>query len=186
MGHFISAKILGYQPTIHYNKITFENDGFFKLMKEGKISDNLNGKLQIHKVFWSSCGPLATLLLAMIGLVGLIIKNRKSNNFNNLSLFFLLLSINWLRNISVVLAVSISFIFGKHSICDEFAIETGLKLPPLSLFLTLGIFGLLIFILILLKFVPYKLRIIFLYSLFVGGTLGSILWLFFLGPIILP
>jgi len=184
LGHFVAAKLLGYQPTLHYNKVTFEKDNFFYLLKEGSVSITLKEKLETHKLIWSAWGIITTLLIGSIGFIGLLIQNTKSAKFNNLTFFFILLSLNLLRNAAVVLVMFSSNLIGIRSVCDEFTVETALNLPPFSLFLSLAILGLLIFSIVLIKFVSSKLMKTFIFSLIIGGSLGSILWLFVLGPIL--
>lgn len=89
LGHYLSAKMLGYQPTFHYNKVSFENDlNFENLAKNTSVE--VKRKIQRDKIIWNIAGPIITILLGTIGFVLLLIKHSKKYFFNNFSIFYFL------------------------------------------------------------------------------------------------
>lgn len=185
LGHYLSAKMLGYQPTLHYNKVSFENDlNFENLAKNTSVE--VKSKIQRDKIIWNIAGPIITILLGTIGLVLLLIKHSKKDFFNNFSIFYFLLSLNWLRQIIALLQSLISLIIGRKSHSDDLVIDYILQLPPLTFSLITGILSFFIFSFTIFKLIPITHRLTIFLSVAVGGSIGSILWLFIIGPILLP
>ena len=187
-GHFFSGKLMGYTPTLHYNKVTYENDTFYKYLESNGVSDNVYYDIQKEKTIRVACGPLTNMVIGILGLIIIAVYNRFKTieTMNVINWVSLLSSLLVLRQIVIgIFAVAFSLI-GKSLSCDELSIDYFLKLKPFTVLTITSIISAILFYIIIRHFVPKFLRITFLSSILVGGISGYILWLFILGPILLP
>ena len=69
---------------------------------------------------------------------------------------------------------------------DEIKIAHILWLNGATIMATTALIGAILLSIIIFKFIPTKQRTTFIVSGLIGGTIGYILWLILLGPIIIP
>jgi drug/metabolite transporter (DMT)-like permease len=69
---------------------------------------------------------------------------------------------------------------------DEFILSEYLSLPIFGLPIITAIIGFIICGIVVFKFVPAAQRKIFIAAGFVGGVIGYILWMYILGPKLIP
>jgi hypothetical protein len=189
LGHFTAGKLMGFTPTLHYGSVTFENDKFFQQLDYHKISAKLNDEIQSVKVIWMVWGPLTNILIGVIGFLIIVLynKGKTMKEVNLINLVALLASLLLLRQIINYLSVIVKLLFHLHSLGgDESVVDTIYKLPLFTTLAITAIFSVIIFSITLFHFVPKTQRFTFFCSVGAGGFIGSGLWLFILGPIILP
>lgn len=189
LGHYISGKLMGFTPTLHYGNVTFENDNFFQHIDYHKMNDKLYNEIQAVKIIWSVWGPLTNIIIGLIGFIIIIIYNKRKTmrEINLINLISLLISLLLLRQIiNYLIIFTFQLVYQKHPFSDELIVDNLFKLPTDTTLLITAIISVLIFSIILFYFVPKIQRLTFLCSVGVGGFVGSVLWLFILGPIILP
>jgi len=175
-GHYIVARSLGYKASIHYAYTDIDDTEF-----PGSINS-----------LWISVGgPLQTLLTGTIGLILLIaykksFKARQELILGQWALVFITLF--WLRQAINLIIWLVSYLFIKRFSFggDEIRIALKLGLPFWSLAITTGITGMIILYIVIFKFIPKQQRLTFVLSGIVGGMAGYILWLYLLGPALLP
>ncbi len=207
-GHIIVAKSLGYETALHYASMNFDrqqaNNEIQEIYKHYKeeIENNIEfekkaiyeSKLQTlnyHSLLVRIGGPLQTILTGIIGLLILYFRRNKikKNGFLFLDWIAVFLSLFWLRqvfNLTMSIANEIISSNGKWFGGDEYFISKGLNLWVGTVSTLLGIVGFLICCYITFKVVPKTLRFTFILSGFIGGVLGFILWMNFIGPFVLP
>lgn len=205
-GHFIVGRYLGSKTSIHYGSTSWGrsdlNDKIMKIYSANKVAIDAKKEFPQKREFeiltaqssknsfWMTLGgPLQTMITGTIGVL-LILHIKKRHKFaSNLSHWFcLFLALFWLRQptnlTSWILGKSFN---GRYSTnADEIRLAQYLELPQGIIMWITGIIGLITAGYVILKFVPkVKLRT-FVFSGFLGGISGYILWLKILGPIILP
>ena len=190
-GHYVAARIIGYDSQIHYNKtsstgstskelllITKENQERDKTQTLSSSDDNvdfLTKKFIKEKTIIVSGGLLITYMLGFIGLYFLR-KNRDS-------LVSLFLSLFTLRSFVVLL----HFAFNKNKsnvTYDEFRLSELLFAKAWVMPTLLGFISFLLGLYIYKNFIQNK-KVFILNSL-LGCGLGILLWFILLGPILLP
>lgn len=141
---------------------------------------------------WISIGgPAQTLLTSLLGIV-ILLYRRKSILEHGMKLwdwFAVFLSLFSLRFVAnMTLSVLYEFINpnGTYFGGDEARIARSLNLPKGSIAFPLFCIGLLIALWVIFKVLPYKTRFTFILSGLTGGVLGWIIWMDWLGPIVLP
>jgi len=102
------------------------------------------------------------------------------------AVFLSLFSLRFVANMT--LSVLYEFINpnGTYFGGDEARIARSLNLPKGSIAFPLFCIGLLIALWVIFKVLPYKTRFTFILSGLTGGVLGWIIWMDWLGPIVLP
>jgi len=130
----------------------------------------------------------------LTGLIGLSIlffrrKRIAESQFRLFDWFAVLCSLFWLRevfNLTISIASSILRQDGKYFGGDEANISRMLELPEFVIPIALGFIGLVICLFVIFKVVPKNQQATFILSGLVGGSVGFVLWMEFLGPIVLP
>ena len=175
-GHILVAKYYGLETTLHFGSMSYDM---------GQIVD-------YSSFFWIALGgPMQTMLTGLLGL--LIVLYRKEHiNRNGLNLIDwvgVFLSLFWLRQVfNLMMSILIGFFFsnGSYFLGDEAILSEELNVWEGTIPISLGIIGLLISVYIVFRIVPRKLRFKFILSGLLGGTLGFIIWMKILGPLLLP
>ncbi len=207
-GHIVVAKSLGYETTLHYGSMNYRNSNLnkkqIKIYNENKITIESNtyfnqkkeyekgiDQLYINTLLVTIGGPLQTIITGFIGLLILFFRKKKINKskLKLIDWLAIFLSLFWLRQVFNLLISVISELIspnGSYFGGDEKRISNLLNLWPGTTSVTLGIIGIVIFAFILIKRIPKQLKITFLLSGLLGGTLGFIIWMIILGPILLP
>jgi len=207
-GHIIVAKSLGYKTTLHYGSMNYDMNELFDTLEEinreyrselKSGSDferkaeykSILAKLKYHQLLVQIGGPIQTILTGIIGLFILIYrkKNIKEFGFKLFDWLAAFLSLFWLREVfNLAMSIFNELIAPKGSYFggDEHKISIMLNIWEGTIPIILGIIGLIISLFVIFKIVPEKLRFTFLLSGFLGGIIGFILWMYIVGPIILP
>jgi len=174
-GHIIAAKILGYNSILHY----------------GSMDIIGNEKSAFDSFMITLGGPLQTVLTGTIGFIGLILVKKKESKYYFPVYYWglIFISLFWLRQVFIVVVSVIKqivkpngFYFGG----DEGEISRVLNLPNGTISIVLSILGMMIATYVIFRIVPKKIRYIFIESALVGGVFGFILWMYIIGPKVLP
>lgn len=207
-GHIAVARYFGYHTTLHYasmnykageleNKLSkiyevhqFEIENEIEFETETEYEEGLQ-QLKSRSLLIKIGGPLQTILTGLIGLFILIIRRKpiQSWGLSLLDWLAVFLSLFWLREVFNLLISIVSEIIspdGKWFGGDEFYISLGLDLWPGTIPLISGIIGLIITFYIIFYFLPKTIRLTFIVSGFIGGICGYLLWMYGLGPFVLP
>ena len=175
LGHYFVARILGYEASINYASTHYDHD------RSTSIGDSL---------LITMGGPLQTMIFGSIGVI-LVIWNKKkymSKNEPGWKLWLgVLLSLFWLRELFNFLLGLLTLLFARSQFTagDEIKIAMAFSLPILSVsmasaILATGVLCLMLYVL------PKKVRFTFLAALCFGGIMGYLIWLKWLGPVLLP
>lgn len=136
-------------------------------------------------------GPIQTILTGMIGL-SILFFRRKSIQAKGLQLLdwvAVFLGLFWLReifNLTLSVAIEILSPDGRWFGGDEYYLSIGLRLWPGTVPILLGVLGLLVSLYIIFVVIPKHLRLTFIMSGLIGGIAGYILWIYIVGPQVLP
>lgn len=177
-GHFLVARFLGFNARIGYAYTSLV--GTFD--KEIYINN--------WQIFILG-GPMQTLLTSLIGLIILFYNKQKFVSAEKLRFWqwlTVLISLFWLRQ-TANFAVGLFGYFqrGYFRVSgDESRLSFSFGLPVWTLDFLGGLIGALILAYIIFHIIPQKQRLTFMSAGLVGGISGYILWLFLIGPIILP
>ena len=136
-------------------------------------------------------GPVQTMLTGILGLAALFyrrpeIREKGLRTFDWLAVF---LSLFWLRQVFNLLVSIGSEIISPNETWfsgDEYNLSKDLGIWSGSISLATAIIGAVIASIVIFVFVPKKLRLSFIASGVIGSGLGFILWMYLLGPILLP
>ena len=201
-GHYIAAKSLGYEASIHYGYVDY-GEGFYdsinkitsqyrKQIEKGEsfpAKDRYDGF--IRESLWMSIGgPLQTLFTGTIGLILLLVCRKSFNVRQKLIAWqwvLIFITLFWLRQTANMIVWMATFISTKHvPYSDEIGIALKLGLPFWSLTTITGVIGIIILYVVIFKFIPKAQRQTFVLSGIMGGVTGYVLWLYLLGPVLLP
>jgi hypothetical protein len=208
LGHYAAEKSIGLKPNLHYASVDNElSDNEIELDKiHALYQKDLVAKIDFpakkrfdelckietkNDIFTRSAGPLQTMLTGTIAFIILLANKNKyfsafSLNWKQWLLIFC--SLFWLRQVlNFVIAVTIMLITGRKEFYgDEFILAQHLRLPIFIIQIITAIIGFIICSIVTFKFVPSIQRKIFIAAGFVGGIIGYILWMYILGPLLLP
>lgn len=180
-GHYIIAKYLGYNAQIHYAYTSISH------------SDTLNHGIQSGRIWIKLGGPLQTMITGTIGL-GLVIFSTKRKSFShtdNMSFrhwLFIFLSLFWLRQPAILFLWLLNYFKTGHwsRLSDEIKIAQYFRWPIWTILVITSLTGLVVLAIILFRYIPERVRLTFLLSGLAGGVSGYILWLIFVGKLIIP
>lgn len=177
-GHYFMARLLGHDSTISYNYTHLLNTEKQPLTNKEYFLFTLGG-------------PLQTILTGTIGflfLTGSYKKSRLPDTLSLLQWFFVFLTLFWLRQIAnLAVLISCYLVKGEFSHAgDEINIDDYLSLPYLSVNLITAVTGAILLSIIFFRYIPPTQRITFIVSGLLGGSLGFILWIYLLGPVLMP
>jgi hypothetical protein len=207
-GHIAVAQFFGYKTTLHYASMNYDmkqvNDELQTIYLENKeaILNNqafprkeewhaIFERRQSDSLYISIGGPAQTILTGLIGLSMLLYRRRfiHVNGMKTFDWLAVLLSLFWLREIcNLVLGLGEGIIRGngRYFWGDEAKINHALGLSPGLIPISFGVIGLAIALYVIFKIIPYNERRIFIMSGFIGGGIGFFLWMFLIGPQLLP
>lgn len=177
-GHYITARILGFNSRINYGMTMPEN--------------NPNNPISPQESFIITLGgPLQTMLTGSLGMFLLYFYRKSFQQIESLSLLqwaFIFTSLFWLRQVlNMVTWLLFYFLNGKFgSRGDEIKIARHLELPKGSILVTTALIGALVLWKVVFKFIPKKVQLTFIVSGLVGGVSGYVLWLKLFGKIVMP
>jgi hypothetical protein len=166
------------------NEMPFEGEEEFQA---------LNNRFREKSTLITLGGPLQTMLFGSLGLIALIWRRKKlgstSLNWKDWSLIFLALF--WLRQVFNLTHALIDELispngspFGIRG--DEVSLSRRFGLWEGTLPISTGVLGVLVALLVIFKYVPRDNRFTFIISGLTGSVLGYVLWMVWLGPVVLP
>lgn len=204
-GHIIVAKYLGYSTTLHYSSMEWNSKAkteTLALFLENKsliknrlsLYQSKNSNNDIQKIYYDEFliglgGISQTILTGSTSFIALLLRKRKNQIFDLAQWILILLSLFWLRPVFNLIKGMVLFYFKKSNSLyggDEQRISNYLNMHEGALSLMCGLIGILIAIVIFFKIVPFKYRLSFFYAALVGSFAGFVLWMYFLGPLLLP
>ena len=177
-GHYLSAKILGFNSRINYGMTFLEN--------------NPNKLMSAKEYFiFTLGGPIQTILTGTLGVILLFISRKSYSQIDKLSFLqwsLIFASLFWLRQVANLFTwILFYFIRGRFGIHgDEIKLAEYLNLPNWSIIFLTALIGATVLIIVMFKFIPKKVRFTFMLSGLFGGISGYILWLRLFGEIIMP
>jgi len=203
LGHVAVAKVLGYDTQLHYASMDFNHDDKLldyyephqkEIMIEG-TPENLHFKKMLadsesdrHKVSWG--GPVQTMLTGTIGFMLLWFRRKKiaayGMKFTDWLCVFL--AFFWSRQLANFILASINYIvYSKPSVHgDEARLSLYYNLPWLTLnAVTATIAGILL-IWVVFFIIPKLHRLTFIAAGIAGSALGYMIWMYWIGPVVLP
>ena len=206
-GHYLAYKKIGYNPTLYFNRVTLEEDSTFLFLKEQskvyhfEISQNkpFKGDNFYYKLsdkfkedgFWPYLfGPIVTIAFGSLGFLLLLLSFRSKATNQKLNVWqwsFVFLSLFWLRQIVNVLIILFLY-FIKPSLIklgDEDYINYYLNLPYGTSNIVTLIIAMIFMSYLYFKIIPKDIRLTFLVSVFTGGVLGALIWIVWLGNVII-
>lgn len=206
-GHIIVAESLGYDTTLHYGSMNYNNSELKELYEiynnnETEINngtdfekraeyENLIEKFTADGFLITLGGPLQTIITGTIGLLILLWRRKKIQltGLKPIDWLSIFLSLFWLREVfNLVMSFGGEIISptGSYFRGDEKNISEFLKLGSVTFSIILGIIGLAVSLIVIFRFVPNRLRLTFILSGLIGGIMGFILWMNVLGPKLIP
>lgn len=207
-GHILVAKSFGYDTFLHYGSMNYHfgelkdklDDIYIDYQTDIEHGNDFEKKAEyqhgLKKLasngFWIAIGgPLQTILTGTIGLLFLIYRKKKIKLYGLKFIDWLaiFLTLFWLREVSnLVLSIIDEMItpIGSWFGGDEKDISIYLNLWEGTFSVVLGLIGLFITLFVIFKVIPKRLRITFIIGGIFGGLIGFYLWMFIIGPVILP
>lgn len=206
-GHWIVAKYFGYDAKLHYASTSYNTSE--KLLEPYTFTEKHKEKIQAEeksperdkyleiiesqrkeKLLITLGGPIQTLLTGTIGFLILWFKRKRIFRKYNLSTsnwISIFLAFFWSRQVFNFIASDMLLQAEKTSyVSDEPRISQSLNLPFWSIGLVTCILGILILSWICFKIIPIRQRLTFILAGMVGSAVGWYVWMYKLGPIILP
>lgn len=136
-------------------------------------------------------GPAQTLLTSIFGIF-ILLYHRKSIVTNGMKLwdwlavFLALFSLRFVANMTISILSELWKPNGTYFSGDEARIARSLDWSSGSIAIPLFCFGFAIALCVIFQLLPYKHRTTFILSGLIGGVVGFVFWMNWLGPIILP
>ncbi len=174
LGHYTAAKLLGHNASFNYGYTFYGDD------------------VPYHESFIITlCGPLQTMITGSIGFLLLLCYKHSfytSQKLNFRQWLLIFVALFWLRELfNFVQGLGVYFLKGHfpHS-SDEVRLAEALDIHPLSFTLPAAVIASFILTWIVFKYIPLNQRLAFLVSGLIGGLAGMYLWLYAIGPIVMP
>jgi hypothetical protein len=208
LGHYGAAKYLGLKPNLHYQSVDYElSNNDIELDKiYGLYQEDINAKRDFpakkrfeeimeaetkNDFTHRAAGPIQTMLTGTIGFILLLIYRKKFFAAQKLSVrqwLLIFFALFWLRQIANLVQGIASYIFEGKRITygDENILSEYLSLGNDTILFITAIIGVIICSIVVFKFIPFAQRKIFIAAGFVGGIIGYILWMYILGPRLMP
>ncbi len=207
-GHYAAAKYLGYSSKVSYgytnwyDKATdqFMDSANLKYSKEIELKLDFPGKHKFYLIqkkqnkdaFWITFGgPFQTMLVGTVGFL-LVFFQRKKIRKSSVLLFsqwiIIFLSLFWLRQLAnLVTWVAGYFFKGQFSLNgDEIGLAINLGMPIGTILIITAFIAISLLSFIIFKILPPNIRLNFILAGLFGGVVGYFVWLFWIGPILLP
>lgn len=205
-GHIAVAEYYGFETKLFHASMTYVDDSLYD--KLDAIAEEYKYEIQNNKDFPKKVkyqklqktavdspllitigGPAQTMLFGTMGLLFLILRKSRIKNeglkfVDWIAVFF---TFFWSReafNLLMSVLDGIIFNSGYYFGGDEARISNMLELPVGTIPIILGIIGTAICWYVIFKIIPLDKRISFITGGLIGGTLGYILWMNFIGPLI--
>jgi hypothetical protein len=175
LGHYMMAVALGYDASINYGYTHWSIPHYSSFVTH-----------YYHGELITLAGPLQTIFTGSIGFIFLFRKRKNidlTGELDHTQWLFIFLTLFWLRELFNFLT-GIPGGFAHWG--DEETLALNRNLPILSFILPLALIAYLVLNYVYFRFVPYKQRLTFLTAGLAGGLLGFYLWMYKLGPILMP
>ncbi len=174
LGHYIAAAVMGFKAHLSYGMTSITDTAKF-----------MNGR---QRFLFTAAGPFQTMLTGTIGIAFLF---KYGKNVTQLSLkqwALVFISLFWLRQPANLLFEIISVLVrGRfRGNGDEIKLSRYLNIPELSVLIFTAIIGIILFLIVVFKFIPERQRLAFVLAGIIGGSAGYLFWLDWLGPLIMP
>lgn len=208
LGHYAASKYIGLQPTLHFQSVDsklseneIELDKILALyQKEIDAKKDFPAKKRYEEIMkieakidfiHSAAGPIQTMLTGTVGFILLLVYRNNffaSEKLNMRQWLLVFLSLFWLREVfNTSMAICLLMVTKeKEFYGDEFILSKHLALPSFTLPIATALIGIIICYVVVFKFIPSSQRKIFISAGFVGGIIGFVLWMYIVGPILLP
>lgn len=205
LGHIAVARVLGYHTTLHYASMNSYSSKMMKLMDDRIKFPNkpevLNQeaweiasfKPKNHRLMITLGGPLQTMLTGLLGFYILFKRRqkRRSRPFKFIDWLAVFLALFWLRE---VFNYTWTLVTGYWKNKPEYFVGNGdetklsilFGLPNYVVPTVCAVLGLIICSIVVFRYVPKKERATFVVSGAIGGGLGFYLWMYVVGPMVLP
>jgi hypothetical protein len=175
-GHYMVARSLGYKVAINYAS-TYLTEGPYPT--------------PAHLFRITLGGPVQTMLTGTVGLLLLFLfrksfQSRQQLSFPQWGLIFITLF--WLRQ-TANLAVGLGIFLFKGRLSesgDEVELARHWHLPGETISIITGLLGAVVLAIVIFTFIPARQRLTFVIAGLAGGVAGYLLWLKWLGPVIMP
>jgi hypothetical protein len=179
-GHYITAKVLGYEAHIHYASTSWWIE-----------SETIPGNLYSDSFYITLGGPVQTILTGTIGLLLLFFTRRSFQKTEKLSFrqwTFIFITLFWLRQIANIVVWLCSYLFTGTLTTqgDEIKLGMHLHIPGWIIISTTAITGIIILFIVIFRFIPKTQRLTFIISGLIGGIAGYVIWIGWLGKIMMP
>lgn len=205
-GHIAVAETLGYDTQLHFDRMSYDMSSLnapiselLALQRDGSnFSSEQEARLyQLHHsrkshMKWITLGGiLQTLLFGSIALI-VLYSRRKTHIKSGLQVIdwiAVFLALFWSRQIfNPVMSIlsELTHPNGHWFGGDEYKLAYLMNLWDGTFSIPLGLMGLLVCTYIVFKVVPVKYRYSFICSALIGSASGYILWMYLIGPLLLP
>lgn len=205
LGHLIPAKFLGYETTLHYGSMSWD-DGYTDLSNAlfrkygskdnvpNEVLDQLDALKEKSRndTLWITLGgPIQTMSTGLLGFFMLYSRRNKISKttlslFDWTAVFLSLFCSRQLFNLFMGIAGGLFFSKPYFFGGDEAKISSILGLPVGSVGILTAIIAFVICVYVVLNVVPKTIRYQFILSGILGSAIGFVLWFFVLGPMLLP
>lgn len=207
LGHLTVAEYLGYDTTLHYSRVDYENKELNEKMSiiyeknSEKIiqGQNYEGKEEYEQMLYDyfvdsvhiyAAGPVQTMLRGTAGFMFLFFRQKSLKNgpLRWKDWIAVLLSLFWSRQVYLLLQwLSSGILFSARPITgDEAYLSDVLGLWSPTITVVTGIIGIAVLVRVIFRIIPTKYRTSFLTGGLTGSFAGHIIWLNILGPKVLP
>lgn len=206
LGHVSVARILGYETTLHYGSMNWDTESHYKELRDiysqykTEIESGLDfprkeelkmkqKKVDGHTLLILLGGPVQTMLTGTFGLLFLYWRRKfiRQYSLKLIDWAAIFMALFWLREaFNLLISVAGGFFSGRYFGGDEFNISQLLELPGGAIPIISGILGMMLSAYTVFKWVPKNKRFTFILGGFAGGISGFVLWMYILGPVLLP
>lgn len=199
-GHALVARAYSYNASVHYGYTRFghsaKEDRIDSILNRAErehdnaTSDRIERMISKQGLFITWGGPLQTMLTGTAGLLLLLFywkHFRRQERLNAREWLILFLALFWLRQLAnFVVGIGYWLIRGHRSMgSDEATLEFKYHLPAGMISILTSAIALAVFSLVFYA-VPRRQRLTFMSAGAAGGVAGYLLWLEWLGPVIMP
>lgn len=213
IAHYFTMQKLGEGAILHYDHVQYyhmydkESQAFDSLYKADSVKINakaespekeyflkyrqqLGNKNARHDFIANLAGPLQTVLTGTIGIFILYFRRKKitASGMKVIDWLAVLLAFFWSRQlINLILVVVTHFVLGDSGLRgDEVKLSHYLNLPPITFNALTGIPAALILLWVVFVIIPKQQRFTFIIAGLAGSALGWMVWMEWMGPVLLP
>lgn len=208
LGHGAVIKSLGYSAKLHFASIGYNYDKWYTefeeiyLANEAAIESNtdfqnksryefLSNKLNSDSFWITLGGPAQTMGFGTFAFFLLLYLRRKYSEspFNLWHWILVFTSLFWLRQICNAFLAIISELIAPNGTFfggDERELAMHFNLWEGSIAIPLAVIASIICAYVTFKLVPKAVRFTFIFAALVGGSLGYVIWLELVGPVVMP